>query len=162
MCAGNPGGPWSPPNELEPISAVAIPSTTIRLDNFVRCDPPGPPSRTGPLESEGVPNRSAGTPCRYGRPRQGARGRALAVVVQTVRGADALAMPKHWSGSVAAHQGERRWGIIGSPHRHALSELAGPARGGHVPPPRRLVGHHAVDRSHGADTRLTGSAQAGR
>lgn len=55
------------------------------------------------------------------------------------------------------HQGERRWGIIGSPHRHALSELAGPARGGHVPPPRRLVGHHAPGRSHVADTRLTGS-----
>ena len=83
------------------------------------------------------------------------------MVVQTVRGADALEVPKHWSGSVAAHQGEGRWGILGSPHRHALSELAGPARGGHVPPPRRLEDHHAVDRSHGADTRLTGTPQAG-
>ena len=60
-------------------------------------------------------------------------------------------------GRAAGHQGERRWGIIGSPHRHALSELAGPARGGHVPPPRRLVGHHGTTRSHAADTRLTGS-----
>ena len=61
----------------------------------------------------------------------------------------------------ACHQGERRWGLIGSPHRHALSELAGPARGGHVPPPRRLVGHHQMTRSHPADRRLTDSGVGG-
>jgi len=55
MCAGNPGGPWSPPNELEPISAVAIPQHNDPPRQLLRCIPRAHPRGRGPLESEGCP-----------------------------------------------------------------------------------------------------------
>lgn len=57
------------------------------------------------------------------------------------------------------HQGERRWGVIGLPHGHALSEFAGSARGAcaAAPPPAAPQVTMRRARSHAADTRLTGS-----